>query len=363
MKTLRLIFPLLLLFAACTDAAPPTLPTLAALPSATLAAATAISTEPVPPAATAIPTQIAALPTDLPTDAPTQTHTPPPSETPAHSATPTHTVTPSPTRSATPSATGSATPTGTPLPTFTPSLTITNTITPTPSPSFTPSPELGLLGDLVALSRRATILPPEQLYNPPTLTALYLAGQSLPATLGAATSAALLPTVPPQTLACALPPPAAVSSALTADSGFAALMGCPLVGAPFPGAVAAQAFERGSMIYVQGPPNVIYVLTLDGRFRRYDDTWTAGSDPESGGESPPLGLIEPKRGFGKVWRTFPDVRALLGWAINEEVGATSSTLPFERGRAINVPQRGEFFLLAEDPGGLTGSWRGIAGAF
>ena len=54
---------------------------------------------------------------------------------------------------------------------------------------------------------------------------------------------------------------------------------------------------------------------------------------------------------------------LLGWAINEEAGATSSTLPFERGRAINVPLRSEFILLAEDPGGLTGSWRSVAGAF
>ncbi|MBK8024299.1 MAG: hypothetical protein IPK19_23425 [Chloroflexi bacterium] len=369
MKTIRLILPLLLLLAAsagaaCTDGTPQPLPTVAVLPSETLAPATV--------APTAVATSAAVVPTIPPTEPPTQPPTERPTDEPSVPATepptatipPTDTSAPSPTSSPTHSATPTrtATPTGSLVPTFTPSLTITNTITPTPSPSFTPSPELGLLGELVALSRRATILPPEQLYNPPTLTALYLAGQALPATLGAATSAALLPTqgVAP---VCPLPPPAAVANALAADPGFAALMGCPMVGAAFPGVVAAQAFERGSMIYVQGPPNVIYVLTLDGRFRRYDDTWTADIDPESGGEVPPLGLIEPKRGFGKIWRTFPDVRSLLGWAINEEAGATSSTLPFERGRAINVPLRGEFILLAEDPGGLTGSWRSVAGAF
>jgi hypothetical protein len=99
------------------------------------------------------------------------------------------------------------------------------------------------------------------------------------------------------------------------------------------------------------------VITFDGRFRRFDDTWAPGIDPEGGGETPPLGLIEPKRGFGKVWRLFPDVRSLLGWAINEEVGGTASTLPFERGRAIALPQRNETILLIDDPGSQMGTWR------
>ena len=32
------------------------------------------------------------------------------------------------------------------------------------------------------------------------------------------------------------------------------------------------------MIYVQGIG--IYVLTFDGRFRRFDDTWVSGVDPD-----------------------------------------------------------------------------------
>lgn len=117
------------------------------------------------------------------------------------------------------------------------------------------------------------------------------------------------------------------------------------------------------MVYVQGSPGSIYVLTLDGRFRRYDDTWVSGVDPESWGGVPPLGLIEPKRGFGKVWHNIPEVQALLGWGINEEAGATSSLLPFDHGRAITLPQRGDTILLIDDSGGQTGMWRSMPGMF
>jgi len=35
---------------------------------------------------------------------------------------------------------------------------------------------------------------------------------------------------------------------------------------------------------------------------------------------PPVGLYQPVRGFGLVWREEPGVRDRLGWAVDREVG-------------------------------------------
>lgn len=104
-------------------------------------------------------------------------------------------------------------------------------------------------------------------------------------------------------------------------------VGCPvwsLLQEPI-GVRAVQLFERGTMVWVQGgyrQPNLIYVVFYD-QVRRslvwqeYVDTWYEGM-PESGGEKPPQGLVEPIRGFGKLWRENPEVRNTLGWAIVPE---------------------------------------------
>ena len=65
--------------------------------------------------------------------------------------------------------------------------------------------------------------------------------------------------------------------------------------------------------YVQ--ERLIYVFFDDGTFQQFDDTWHDG-DPPNGNMSPPPGLFEPQRGFGKVWRegTGARVRERLGWA-------------------------------------------------
>jgi hypothetical protein len=337
------------------------------------------------PSATATPTWTPSLPptvTDLPSPLPSATET----------LLPTDTETPSPTFTDIPSATSTSTDTSTATTTntYTPSLTITNTITPTPSATFTATLELDGLGMLVQLAERATVLPPELRYNPPTLTAVAYAAQTL-----IAAGTAFAPTTPPtadtsgsgvvigdQQLAtlpppsdgstnpgsggvpttCANPLPGGLSGAFASDPSLTQAIGCPQ-GQPISTTTAIQSYEHGSMIYVQGSPGSIYVLTADGRFRRFDDTWVSGVDPETGGETPPLGLIEPKRGFGKVWRSNLDVRGSLGWAVTDEEGAQSSLLLFDRGRAVFLPTRGSVFLLIDDPGGTTGSWRMIAASF
>jgi hypothetical protein len=316
------------------------------------------------PSVTLAPSDLPTLtPTVRPSDAPTETPLPSNTFTP----TPSFTIPPTETLTFTPSLTPSETPTEPPTATYTPSKTITNTVTPLPSPTFTPSQELDSLGMLALLSQRATILPPEMLYNPPTLTAVAYAAQTLVAigsaltpAPAAATQLATLP--PPMTTTCASPPPGGLGGAFAGDPSLSAALGCPQ-GSVFTPVTAVEAFERGTMLYVQGSPSSIYVLTLDGRFRRFDDTWIAGVDPETGGETPPLGLLEPKRGFLKVWRSNLDVRGALGWAVTEEQGAASSAQAFDRGRAIFLPQRGETYLLIDDAGGQTGLWRTLAASF
>jgi hypothetical protein len=325
-----------------------------------------------PPAPVVVPT-IAVLPTLPPSATATASPVPSNTTTPTATLSPTATETPPPSSTATlpPTETPSATATQAPSQTFTPSLTITNTITPTASNTFTPTVELDGLGMLALLMERATILPPEMLYNPETLTAVAYAAETFIAAgfassptpvLGTpAIGAPILGTVGAPTAAitttCVNPPPGSLA---TADPNLTQSIGCPQ-GLFFNTTTAVQTFERGTMIYVQGIG--IYVLTSDGRFRRFDDTWVAGVDPETGGETPPLGLIEPKRGFGKVWRSNPDIRSALGWAVTDEQGATSDVQLFERGRAVFLPQRGESVIFTDDPGGLSGTWRALAASF
>ncbi len=81
---------------------------------------------------------------------------------------------------------------------------------------------------------------------------------------------------------------------------------------------AVARFERGHMIWRQDTQQ-IYVLYDDGRWAAYPDTFGPG-DPERVGLTPPAGLLEPIRGFGKVWRDAPGVRDRIGWQVAPEQG-------------------------------------------
>jgi hypothetical protein len=84
-------------------------------------------------------------------------------------------------------------------------------------------------------------------------------------------------------------------------------------------AAAAQRFEHGIMIW-RSDWGSIYVLYDGNRLERYQDTWQPGETFAD--DPPPAGLVQPVRGFGKVWATYPGVRAALGWAVEPEQGYT-----------------------------------------
>jgi hypothetical protein len=374
---------LVMLLAGCASAEPtPIPPTRAVLPTLT---PTAIPPTHTPAAIAAASTpyeletgaggEVSSTPdvqasgaSDTETASPTETDAPRASDLLTQAVAQTQTAQPTMTPSLTPliylspTATTTPTPTQTATITLTPSETITPTITPTPSATFTPTPDIGILGLLAVAAEEATILPLEMRVPPPTLTALAL-------TQFAPTPIRPTNTPPPPAIACTYPPPPGLSLMLNADPQLFPSLGCP-VGAP-PNPVqnggAWQFYERGAMVYVSAVSGIgqIYVLINDGRFRRFDDTFIQGIDPEIWSESAPLNLVTPARGFGKVWRNNPDVRTLLGWATVPETGGMLVEQRFVNGRAVALVARGETVVLVEDIGslGVSGSWRVLPGTF
>lgn len=375
-KSLILPAVIALLVAACTPQTVVTVPTLAELPTET----------PVTPTITEPP---AASP-EPPTETATATATASATFTPiANSPVPSATAIP-PSPSATPTAVASATPEP---PTLTPSLTITATLTLTPSPTLTPTLDAGGFSSLADLAARVTVQPPDVRYGPATATALWAIGDQLAATARAGATAAptaapgdggvfaIVPGVPlPDPALGTLPPPpggsigactvtpgGALGALLAADPALAAQLGCATT-APYTVAGAVQPFERGLMIYraaqAPGATGTIEAISTDGRFSRYADSWVSGVDPDSGGLTPPPGLVEPIRGFGKVWRSDSSLPARLGWALMGEEGVSVTIQPFERGVAIFVPSQYQIYVLADDSAGaMAGSWRQVSGSF
>ena len=169
---------------------------------------------------------------------------------------------------------------------------------------------------LVLVSTAACSGPPEtQVYivvtsthQPPTLTALALAGQVV-------AEATETPTAPPATDA-----PTIAGSPLPVPT--VNPMPTPLVAQI---QVAEQVFQGGRMFWLQ--PNLeIWVMinapgaTDHGQWRIFEDTFVEGEAEIDPDLTPPVDGIQPRRGFGKLWREHSDVREAVGWGITPEFG-------------------------------------------
>lgn len=287
---------------------------------------TACAGNPVPQAAADLPT-LAELPTL------TATETGAPSATPTATLPATHTQT----ATITPSATASVTP----------SVTITDTPSRTPTSTPSPTPRQGALFLLAQVAENATVLPQE--FRAPGVTPLPTGASQSPLPIGT-----------PLPVTCSELPPGGFGIIFFGTPSLAASIGCPS-GAVTTSDSAVQPFEHGAMIWMGG--GAIYALYNDGRFQRFDDTFDPAVDPDSGGEVPPAGLVEPVRGFGKVWRSYPDVRSGLGWGNAPEIGGSAALQRFERGWMIDLSQRSDIVVLAEDPGGQSGTWQSHSGSY
>ncbi len=262
--------------------------------------------------------------------------------------------------------------------------TFTPTPTPSPSPSPSPSPTPSLTPSLtptpspvpyaVVIVERATIYAgPGETYEPlgevKRGDRLLVRGRladgewlqvdyvgwlgwisaqavtlSLPPTSLPLVETPPIPTLTPTPVPTATPMPTPTPACPTEPTGeFAYLWRNPLVqdrlGCPFdsPSIIKGviEAFQNGLM-YWREDLRWIYVIYNDGHWESYEDTW-APPEPERIGLTPPPGLVEPRRGFGKVWREqLGGPEAAIGWATEEEYPLPSRIQNYERGMILEV---------------------------
>ena len=151
--------------------------------------------------------------------------------------------------------------------------------------------------------------------------ALLIAGGSLVGTATAAPVAQQCPSTSPFPTAFMV---AASNSSLD--------IGC-MVGAPFSTPGSEQPFENGTMLWLREWGSVT-ILNAGGTYEAYNDQYSVDK-PEALGLTPPLpGLLEPRQGFGAIWRKIGGPTAQLGWAIGPETSYVASVQYFERGAVI-----------------------------
>jgi hypothetical protein len=122
--------------------------------------------------------------------------------------------------------------------------------------------------------------------------------------------------------------------------------------------IAQQDFQHGFMFWVS-TQKVIWVLFNDvppdngksGEWQSYPDTFVDGEQEMDPALTPPSAtLYQPKRGFGKLWRTTPEVKDKLGWATTPEFALTT-TYVYQPGGYLDgngkyVPRPGKHFITS-----------------
>ena len=115
--------------------------------------------------------------------------------------------------------------------------------------------------------------------------------------------------------------------------------------------MAQQHFERGQMLWREDTDRILAVHN-SWIWGSYQDIWYEGDpdyscpDNSTPMESPPT----PKRGFGKIWCTYSEVRAGLGWATDGERGFDGTVQNFERGSILRT-DTGDTYVLFDN-----GTW-------
>ena len=96
--------------------------------------------------------------------------------------------------------------------------------------------------------------------------------------------------------------------------------------------IVEQVFEHGRMFWIRHNLQ-IWVMVADpslpqggaGDWYCFNDTYQEGEPETDPSLVPPgEGLLQPRRGFGKVWRSDPELQKALGWATTPEFDVNSS---------------------------------------
>lgn len=107
---------------------------------------------------------------------------------------------------------------------------------------------------------------------------------------------------------------------------------------------AVERFQRGMMFWREDQ-RMIYVIASDMTWRKYVDNWIEGMPEYSCPDTPPPGLVKPKRGFGYVWCNQPGIKELVGWALEDEYGITTQYQSFEGGEMLRAPDTSIYILF------------------
>lgn len=164
---------------------------------------------------------------------------------------------------------------------------------------------------------------PTRVIIPPTIT------QRVPAP----------PTSPPPTPApvgCDGPLVGGFGALWRGNADVAAAVGCP-TSPEAPAESSLQYFEGGMMFWWK-PNDMIYVLY--GGAAGSWETYANPNDPsyDQPREQAPSGFIEPVRGFGTLWHTYPGIRSAMGWGTSPEYPMTGVVQFFPRGMMIWAPE-------------------------
>ncbi len=232
----------------------------------------------------------------------------------------------------------------------------TRVLSPTASPVVIPvqTSELNVPLNIITIEADFVMVTPTL---PPSKTPTLTPTATATFTATAPPTATLPPLPPAPTAPVVLPPPAGVDAAVPPVCStiwfFARPVpaACPL-NPPLVSAATFQQFEKGFMLWVQ-QHGAIYVLYDSANFPRwqvYQDAFREGmpeADPAFGGG--PAYTWQPRRGFGLVWRTLPDVRQRLGWAVSEwETPFTIQIQTGADGMIYMSEPRGGIFNLSPD---------------
>lgn len=154
---------------------------------------------------------------------------------------------------------------------------------------------------------------------------------------GAPTLTPLPPTATPSPEPSATPTPLGQNCMTRPGEPFAAaweearrLLGCPVSDLKIIPTIAEEAFQKGHLFW-RSDTNGVYIVydrqlngteLVQGEWQLSNPNWEwDGSNPDGVGLNPPPGLVEPRRGFGWLWRTYlGGPEGLLGWALDKEYG-------------------------------------------
>jgi hypothetical protein len=93
--------------------------------------------------------------------------------------------------------------------------------------------------------------------------------------------------------------------------------------------IAEQVFEHGRMFWIRHTRQIWVMVNVPsdnpgGDWFCYNDTFVEGEAEVDPALVSPEGMYQPRRGFGKLWRSHPELQAGMGWAVTPEFELTSA---------------------------------------